>query len=181
LARSDNQSFWSTVPGILTGVAAFITAVTGLWIAIGAHNKPDTEQPTPAAVTAPTSSTPAATSAGSPSPAAAQVAPSAPSSVTVTARDGNVTKLEGKTFVHNSTDSAVIQLTSGQTIPFEKMKAIDFLTAHPDQYVVDISITLTDGRTVTGGLKTNYAFKGENDLGPFTIFVQDVKQITFNR
>jgi hypothetical protein len=180
LARSDNQSFWSTVPGILTGVAAFITAVTGLWIAIGSHKPDAAEQPAPAVVTAPKASTPAATSAGSPSPAATQVTPSAPGSVTVTARDGNVTKLEVKTFLHNYTDSSV-QMASGQTIPFEKIRTIDFLTVHPDQYVVDVSITLMDGRTVAGGLKTNYAFKGENDLGPFTIFVQDVKQISFNR
>ena len=36
------QSFWTTLPGILTGVAAIITAITGLYLAIGRnHGAPD--------------------------------------------------------------------------------------------------------------------------------------------
>ena len=32
------KSFWSTLPGILTGIAAVITAVTGLWLALNPSN-----------------------------------------------------------------------------------------------------------------------------------------------
>lgn len=91
-----------------------------------------------------------------------------------------MTQLSSKSFRHNYTDSA-IELTSGQTISFEKIKSINFLTVNGDDHQVDVQVMLTDGRTVSGALKTNYAFKGESDLGPFNIFVQDVKQIVFTR
>lgn len=37
----QSQGFWSTLPGILTGIAAVITAATGLYIAISNNNKHD--------------------------------------------------------------------------------------------------------------------------------------------
>jgi hypothetical protein len=98
--------------------------------------------------------------------------------VVVTSRAGDVTKLLAKSFVHNYTDKA-IELTTGQTIGFEKIKAIDFFSEHPNERSVDVKVTLVDGRTIDGALRKDYAFTGENDLGPFHIFVQDVKQIVF--
>ncbi len=98
--------------------------------------------------------------------------------MTVTSRAGEVTNLSAKTFIHNFTEKA-IELTSGQTIAFEKIKAIDFLDVHADERTVDVKVTLVDGRTVDGAMKKDYAFNGESDLGPFHITVQDVKQIVF--
>ncbi len=38
LAESEKkQSFWTTLPGFLTGVAALLTAVTGLLVAVYPH------------------------------------------------------------------------------------------------------------------------------------------------
>jgi hypothetical protein len=46
---AERSSFWTSLPGILTGAAALITAVSGL--AIWQHNKPSpTPAPTPAPV-----------------------------------------------------------------------------------------------------------------------------------
>jgi hypothetical protein len=42
-----------------------------------------------------------------------------------------------------------------------------------------VKVSLVDGRTIDGALRKDYAFTGENDLGQFHIFVQDVKQIVF--
>ncbi|GBD97580.1 MAG TPA: hypothetical protein ENG83_03080 [Nitrospirae bacterium] len=43
------QSFWSSVPGILTGIAAIITALTGFYIAAGSRTvDPPEHQNTPA-------------------------------------------------------------------------------------------------------------------------------------
>jgi hypothetical protein len=176
------QNFWTTMPGILTGLAALLTAVTGLWVAIGPHDKPGSDEH-PAAVSAPMqasapgSAPPASTQQ---SPAASPVSPAvaARDTVVVTSRAGDVTKLLAKSFVHNYTDKA-IELTTGQTIGFEKIKAIDFFTEHPNERSVDVKVTLVDGRTIDGALRKDYAFTGENDLGPFHIFVQDVKQIVF--
>ena len=173
------QNFWTTMPGILTGLAALLTAATGLWVAIGPHDRPAADQH-PAAVTAPLQ----ASGPGSAPPASTQQnsAASSPAAargtVVVTSRAGEVTRISAKNFVHNYTDKA-IELTSGQTIGFDKIKGIDFLTVHSDERSVDVKVTLADGRTIDGALKKDYAFTGENDLGPFRIFVQDVKQIVF--
>jgi len=179
------QNFWTTIPGILTGLAALLTAATGLWVAIGPHDKPAADEhpavstPTPLQSSAPGSAPPASTQQSLASGSAA-TGQAGQYTVTLTSRAGDVTRLSAKTFVHNYTDKA-IELTSGQTIAFERIKAIDFFTVHPDERSIDVKVTLTDGRVVDGALKKDYAFNGESDLGPFHIFVQDVKQIVFAR
>jgi hypothetical protein len=174
------QSFWSTIPGILTGIAALLTAITGLFLAFNHQQSPTSsnEHSTSTASSGPIAGASLPASPG-PQPATAQT-PAAKQSVTLTSRAGDVTQLSLKSFRHNYTDNA-IELTSGQTIAFEKIRTISFLTVNGDDHQVDVQVTLTDGRTVGGALKTNYAFKGESDLGPFNIFVQDVKQIVFSR
>lgn len=57
------RSFWTTMPGILTGVAAIITAVTGLYIAIHSIGN---EQPKPSPPSNSTSSTTSVKSATTP-------------------------------------------------------------------------------------------------------------------
>lgn len=48
-------TFWSTLPGILTGIAAVIAAITGLYLAFRAHPTPiPAPSPTPAVSPAPT-------------------------------------------------------------------------------------------------------------------------------
>jgi len=184
--QEKKESFWTTLPGMLTGLAALVTAVTGLWLAIphGSTPKPDAA----AAITAGTSASeppakpilPAGGSSAQPS-AAVTTAPSIPAaSVVVTPRSGAPTTLKIDTFVHNYYDKS-IELMNGQSIALEKIKTIDFLDVHSDQRMVDVKLTLNDGRVVTGDLYKDYAFKGESDLGPFTIFMTDIKQIAFNR
>jgi hypothetical protein len=185
LAEAEKrQSFWTTMPGMLTGVAALLTAATGLWVAIAPHDKSGSDA-RPAAVSVPIQSSapgsaPPASTQQNPAVSSVAAAPdeTARDTVTVTSRAGDVTKLSAKSFIHNFTDKA-IELTSGQRIAFEKIKAIEFLTVHPEERSVDVKITLVDGRTVTGAMMKDYAFTGENDLGSFRIFVQDVKQIVF--
>lgn len=179
------ENFWTTLPGLLTGLAALLTALTGLWIATAPHGS-SARNDTPA-ITTPTdtrtkSSTPAtAGSIPSATPAASgSTTPAPQSGVTVTSRKGEVTHLSASSFRHNYTDEA-IQLSSGQTIAFERIQTIDFLTVNDDAHLVAIKILLVGGKTFEGSLPTNYAFKGESELGPFTIFVQDVKQIAFGR
>src|SRR5690349_18577328 len=110
------QSFWTTMPGILTGLAALLTAATGLWVAIGPHDKPASDGHA-AAVTAPLQ----ASAPGSAPPASTQHSPAANAapvvakeSVIVTSRNGEVTRLAAKSFRHGVAGKA-IELTSGQT------------------------------------------------------------------
>jgi hypothetical protein len=52
-------TFWSTLPGILTGVAAVIAAITGLYLAFGTAPKPNpVPSPTPNISPAPTGTIP---------------------------------------------------------------------------------------------------------------------------
>ena len=84
-----------------------------------------------------------------------------------------------KTFKHNYTDNA-IELTSGQTISFSKIKSIDFFLVDNDHQVA-VKVILMDGRTLDGVLRTGYAFVGETDIGSFKISVENLKQIVFER
>jgi hypothetical protein len=173
LAESDGkQNFWTTMPGILTGIAALLTAATGLFVAVyhSAGSSPSNEHPAPAAVSAPEPK-PALPAANS---TAAQTVKGA---VTVTSRDGEITKLFLKSFQHNYTEKT-IELTSGQTISFDRIKSIDFFSVDTD-HLVAVKVTLTDGRAVEGVLRGGYAFVGESDIGPFRIQVENLKQILF--
>ena len=43
MSEKDKGSFWNSVPGILTGIAAIITAITGLYIALNNNGTQDTK------------------------------------------------------------------------------------------------------------------------------------------
>lgn len=182
--QPSKGNFFTTLPGVLTGIAAVLTALTGFWAIF--HQDSPAKPPKAAIVDGPASSptsTPSsnATPQGvsTPSAATAANAPSAPvADVALTSRKGLTTHLSAKSFHHNMTETA-LTLDSGQTIDFEKLRQIDFGNVS-DSHLVAVTLTLNDGRTVTGDLATNYAFVGESDLGHFNIFVQDVRQIVFN-
>jgi hypothetical protein len=56
----DQKPFWSSLPGILTGIAALLTAATGLIAAFHGHNKSqDSAQSAPPAITQPATPSPA--------------------------------------------------------------------------------------------------------------------------
>jgi hypothetical protein len=182
LTESDKkQSFWTTLPGFLTGIAALLTAVTGLLVTTYPHGfAGGKESPTAAMGSAAETARAAPAAGGGSSPALTpSVTPQRQkATVLVTAKDGTATRMFLKNFKHNYYDEA-IELKSGQSISFDKIKSIDFSTVH--DYQMDVKVTLTDGRALDGALATGYAFKGETDIGPFTIQVVNLKQILFER
>jgi hypothetical protein len=188
LADSESkQSFWTTIPGMLTGLAAVLTAATGLFLAIYHPASGDSDQPKRAPIVdgdaRPAPAAPLPTTATNPlsppAPLPTTVDAGPQGSVTMRSRADETTQLALKSFKHNFTADA-LQLSSGQTISFEKIHIMDFLTVDGDAHQVSLKITLLDGRVVNGSLPTGYAFKGESDLGPFTIFLTDVKQVILN-
>ncbi len=176
----DKQNFWTTIPGILTGVAALLSAVTGLLVVMHHPAGTDTAAGHTEAAIVSGAQTGAATSTAPQTSSSALPIPKSGGDVTLTSRAGDVTKLPVKSFRHNYTEDA-IQFKSGQSISFEKIQSIDFLNVNDDAHEVEVRVTLVDGRALEGQLATNYAFKGESDLGSFLIFVEDVKQIAFPR
>jgi len=185
LAEPDKkQNFWTTLPGVLTGIAAILTAVTGLLVILYPHGFAGSkENPTTAigATTDAMGTTPAATGASS-SPSTSSAMPqNKKATVLVTGKDGTQTRVFLTTFKHWYTDEA-IELKSGQSIPFDKIRSIDFFTMH--EFQRDVKVTLTDGRILDGTTESGLSedgFKGETDIGPFTISVVNLKQILFER
>jgi hypothetical protein len=169
----NKQSFWTTIPGILTGLAAVLTAGTGLFLALNhphdAASQSDHSAPPVASSPAPSSALAPATNPVSPAPDAASK-----DNVTLISKSGEVNHLTKKSFRHGVAGKA-IELTSGQTVPFEKIRSIDFGTVSNSE--VTVSVALTDGRVISGSLSTNAGFEGENDIGPFSIYVANVKRI----
>ncbi len=182
MADSDKkQSFWTTLPGILTGIAALLTALTGLLVIAYPHGFTGAKE-NPATVVGSSAgdvgAAPAAGTGSSPTLPPASPAQKKQATVLVTAKDNTATRLFLKNFKHNYFDEA-IELKSGQSIAFDKIKSIDFFERH--DYQMDVKVTLTDGRALDGALATGYAFKGDTDIGPFTIQVENLKQILFER
>ena len=184
MAEPDKkQNFWTTLPGVLTGLAALLTAVTGFLVVMHPRDVAGGKEG-PAVVAGPSDSGTRAPAAGggtatssSPSPAKQGQKPT----VLVTGKDGTQTTVFLDGFKHWFTDE-MINLTSGQSIPFDKVKSVDFLATHDFQR--DVKVTLVDGRVVDGRIETGLSedgFKGESDLGPFSISVANLRQITFER
>ena len=72
-----------------------------------------------------------------------------------------------------------IQLKNGQSIPFDKIRSIDFLETH--DYEQDVKVTLTDGRALEGAIMSGEQMTGDTDIGPFSISVKSLKRFLFER
>jgi hypothetical protein len=57
-------TFWSTLPGILTGIAAVIAAITGLYLAFGPREKVNRNEPSPTPFVSPAPTSPRSVSDG---------------------------------------------------------------------------------------------------------------------
>jgi hypothetical protein len=176
------QSFWTTMPGVLTGIAAVLTAVTGLLVVMYPHGFAGSKEGSPAAAISSKDAAGAAPNAvGSSAPASAMPS-AAPKQqkpdVLVVGKDGTETRVSLRGF-QDSQSLETIQLKNGQAIPFDKIRSVDFVETHG--YDEDVKVTLTDGRTVEGDIMAGEQLTGETDIGPFSISVKDVKQIVFER
>lgn len=170
------QSFWTTLPGMLTGIAALLTAVTGLLVVMHPHG-PAGGKESPAAGVSSGVQTPLAGGGSSASPAP-PMQQRQKATVLVVGKDGTETRVFLNGFKDSYTDEA-IGLKSGQSIPFDKIRSIDFLDVH--EYQRDVKVTLTDGRTLEGAIQSGEQFRGETDIGPFAISVVNLKRIAFER
>lgn len=187
----QRQSFWTTLPGILTGIAAVVTAVTGLMIGLSQQRGPEApaEEPAPAAAATvgaerpPAESTRAArgSTRAAPDPNPPADAPRSAATVIITAQDGSVTTVYGDSFQHRQTGRE-LPLLSGQSIPFDRIAAIDVTRIESDR--ARINVTLVNGAVHSGAISAGlspYAFTGTNDLGSFEIRIDKLARITFER
>jgi hypothetical protein len=176
------QSFWTTMPGLLTGIAAVLTAVTGLLVVMYPHGLGGSKDG--AAAVSPKDPAGAGQTASG-TAQTATVAGAAPVSVMpkqdkptvlLIRKDGTQTR----GFLHGFQDSyssQAIALKDGQSIPFDKIKSVDFTETHG--YDQDVKVTLTDGRILEGDIMAGEQLTGDTDIGPFSISVVTLKQVLF--
>jgi len=176
LADSDKQSFWTTLPGVLTGIAALLTAATGLLVVVYPHGGAKENPGARSRIeTAKTMGDEGGTA--TPPPIASPQQKKKPAA-RLTAKDGTETRVSLNSF-RDSYSGESLQLKSGQSIPFEKIKSIDFLEVN--DYQQDLRVTLTDGRAVDGSIMSGEQIMGNTDIGPFSVSVKDLKRISFER
>ena len=182
--KKDKTSFWATIPGILTGIAALITAITGLLIGLNqndmgkknvAPNQTDHQKPasllTPGSVSATESLRP-----DNMAPDHSAVEPMA----SIQAIDGNITKITERSLKFRMDN--YIALENGQKVQFQKLKAIEVLGLEDAR--AKVRLTLLDGSSAIGYRDISGApsvFEGESQLGKFAIDMRKVKLVSFPR
>lgn len=173
---NKTQNFWMTLPGVLTAVAALLTAVTGLIVAVHPHAHGEGKD---APVTAVQSNAQATTPSHiQPSGSAQASSQQTKQGVLITGADGSTTRVLLRGFRNSMTDDA-LGLQSGQSIPFEKIQRVEFLRRV--NYERDVAVTLVDGQILNGSIPSGQQFLGYTDVGPFSISASDVKTITFEK
>ncbi len=188
--------FWATLPGILTGLAAVITAVGGIVLGLYQHgvlgvrhdaSSVSSPGPPPSPARSPSSAAqdrPAAEGRRAHPPRAdapGAAAKRADDTVQITAADGTVTTVYADGFQHRQTGRELV-LRSGQSIPFEKIKAIEVDRQSTDQ--ANVRVTLVGGQVVEGAIESGLypnSFFGRNDVGEYGIRVEHLKRIVFGR
>jgi hypothetical protein len=179
LAEPDKkQSFWTTLPGLLTGIAALLTAMTGLLVVVHPHGASGPKDGAPAVGSAsvePARTAPVPTGGDS---AVSGTTPKQKPTALVVGKDGAETRVLLNS-LRDSYSGEAIQLKNGQSIPFDKIRSVDFLDVH--EYEQDVRVTLTDGRALEGAIMSGEQITGDTDIGPFSISVKSLKRIFFER
>jgi hypothetical protein len=199
------QRWWSTLPGILTALAALITAMTGLVAALyqtgvlGSKAKPAVEisqsapkgspaEPSQSLPQKPSEGTEASTGtqASSPSSPATRLKPWSEAMAVITAIDDSTTTVRAETLSYVISVVHAFEFRSGQSIDFEKMRSFAILSVddpNAPHAKATISVTLLDGRMVTGDIQAGYGYDiaGYNELGRFQITLQHLKRVEFQR
>jgi hypothetical protein len=178
-----STGFWKTFPGVLTAVAAVITAVGGLFaVLFQAGIIGHSPARSPAAmvqtqVKAPVSSS-AAPSGASRGRAWTDV------EAIWTAKDGTVTSMRAETVRFCISAGTGINLNDSQDIQFEKMSSIEVLRSDP-QFTsggrATLRVTLASGSILEGTITSGCDFFGQTDAGRYSLYPDKLLKIEFVR
>jgi hypothetical protein len=173
--EANSKGWWHTLPGILTGIAAVLTAVTGIAaIVIQTTKNPGT---TPAS---PPEPLPVAETSG-PGGAANRVA-DMPVAV-ITASDGAVTRVSANTVRYCISVGTSLRV-SGQEVPFDRIRSFEVMRS--DVYLApgamaQLRIAMISGDTLTGNIDANCDVFGYNDIGRYSITFDKLSRVVFER
>jgi hypothetical protein len=188
MAEAQNKpSFWTTLPGILTGVAALITAVGGLLVAVHYGIKSEPTDGTPQHNVIPGTNSAGEGLKAHESGEARDGLRSPPINphkaiVILTEKDGTTLTVDANSLIWEMGQTATeFTLNTGQSIPFDKIKTIDVLGG--GDRTTTVQVTLTDGRTLQGVVDGGPypAFRGESDIGHVRVGIGMLRQIRFQR
>jgi len=187
----EKANFWTTLPGILTGVAALVTAAGGIILGLHQMSVPGAGQ-SHVDYTAPSgASTPVpkqeilqqpqpfgAASTASTQPQAAGAIP--PKAVRITKTDGSVLwSFEDKFFL-GGCGQCSFAFDNGQSVPFDKIATLDVLGVDAEGRR-NVRIALTNGKIISGLSGNSVSVGGTNDVGDISVDDNQVKRVTFPR
>jgi hypothetical protein len=181
--NDTGKNFWHTTTGMITAVAALITALGGVLgilvqngIIGGASDGRRTE---------------AASSGDASSPASSEVAPG-PSEMpavipwdrataTLVRTDGTSTTVKAPT-VGLACTTEELAFKNGQRLSLQRVRRIQFDAIFTENSSADGVVTLMDGRALTDPIHTwNCPITGTNELGRVEITIENIKRIDFHR
>jgi hypothetical protein len=174
------ESWWRTLPGVLTGIAAVITAVTGLAVAVLQSRPSGSDRERVASDTS--TGIPIATDSVHSKDSGRGGWSNA--QAVVTTRDGSITRLRAETFSNCISVGHSLTLDSGQDVPFERMRSFEVLNVDPrgaPNARARLRFTLVDGASLEGSVAADCDLFGYNDVGRYTTYYQDLERVDFVR
>lgn len=184
-------SWWQTLPGILTALAAIITALSGFVALLFQHGvlgakSGSTTTTAAAAQIVPNVAASPVTVKPSPAASVPQAAqakrPWAEAEAVLLSRDGKTTRVRADSFSSCISANHELALDGDQAIPFEKMASIDVLQAD-DNFTPNakakLKVTLLDGAELSGAVAADCDLFGYNSLGRFTTFYHRLRSVRF--
>jgi len=187
--EKKGSGFWTSLPGVLAGVGALVTAITGLVLGLYQYgvlgSKQDRAREPTASMTSPRgTSTEASAAQAKPTNFPSDRTNQSPhhATVVITASDGTMTTLFADGFRQMAQYDNQLHLLSGQAVAFDKIASIDVVKHYSEH--AQVLITLVDNQMIDASLGAGssiYGFGGENDLGAFAITVDRLKRIAFQR
>lgn len=181
------KSFWHTAAGVITAVAALITAVGGV-LAILVQNDiiggtSDRETPVVAGAqggaraSQPDSGVATAATAAQ----ASSLVPWDRATATFVRRDGTSVTVKAPT-VGLACATETLAFKNGQRVGLNLVRSIRFDAIYTENSSADGVVTLLDGRELTDPIHTwNCPVTGANELGRLEIQLVDIGRIDFHR
>jgi hypothetical protein len=182
------KSFWQTAPGVITAVAALITAlggVLGLLVqndVIGAKSG-DRASETAAVATPVGEASDQGPSGAAPTESGrtASLVPWLRASAALVRRDETSAIVKAST-VGMACDTQQLAFQDGQRIGLELVRRIQFVAIYSETASADAVVTLLDGRQLKNAVLTrNCPITGRNELGSVNVNLADIKRIDFRR
>lgn len=176
--KSRFWKFWKSLPGMLTAIAALLTAIAGAYGVFGP--KPNTADKL---VSGPVKPGPTEQQRES-SPTSSATA-RANAIAAITESDGNTIMVSANSVTWMpSITPREFSLNSGQSISFDRIKSIDILNV--EDMTTTVQVILADGQTIQGSVDGGRVDRGTrleaaSNAGKVSVRISLVKRVDFQR